>query len=43
MDDLVGDLLGNPFKKLNKKVKINDEAESVWMDSKDLTEMRSLL
>jgi hypothetical protein len=29
---MIGDILGNPFKKLNKKVKLDDEAESVWVD-----------
>lgn len=43
MDELVGDLLGNPFRKINKKVKVHDEAESVWVGEDDIMEMKEML
>jgi hypothetical protein len=32
VNEMIGDILGNPFKKLNKKLKLDDEAESIWVD-----------
>jgi hypothetical protein len=32
MDKLVGGIFGNPFRKINKKLKLHVEAESVWVE-----------
>ena len=43
MDELVGGLFGNPFRKINKKVKLYDEAESVWVEPEEVGTMKELL
>ncbi len=43
MDELVGGLLGNPFKKVNKKVKIHDDAESVWVEPEEVIKLKEML
>ena len=43
MDKLVGGIFGNPFKKINKKVKLHVEAESVWVEPEEVGMMKELL
>jgi hypothetical protein len=43
MDKLVGGIFGNPFRKINKKLKLHVEAESVWVEEGEVESMKELL
>jgi hypothetical protein len=43
MDKLVGGIFGNPFRKINKKIKLHVEAESVWVEPEEVGMMKELL